>query len=587
MIKQSLLITFLSLSLSLSAQNNKGESSFTGFHQAPLYGSLALDESSNALNTLEEQMASAQIDFKKTKSLRSSGGLHDYYQIEKNQIPFYGLQAVVHDYNNGITSVQYPILSHNYQGDFSSTLDLELMKGDLEAIKYSSQPVYWSNQNTNFKALRTDFFGDAGMHYVLISSANEILVLEDLRNYFHTSDSTCTALVFAPDPLSTANVNYGGLYVDNNDGSIPLLDLERQNISFKAKFDNGTFKLENADIKIDDFDSPTIPAYSQNSPNFNLTRDQDGFEDVNAFVHLSLFKKYIDSLGFSSIPGNQIEVDVHAVSNSDQSYYSPSGFRIYMGEGGVDDAEDVDVIIHEYIHALISEASIINSRINERAGMDEAICDYFAVSYSSKFTNNQSDRVFNWDGHNEFWPGRSAVSSKNYQFVSFSGSIYTNTDLLVSCLREILMNTSRTISDEIILEALFSLQASSTYRDFAIMVINADKVLNGGQNFNVIKAAFVRRNILNFDFSLAESFIDNNRISLYNSYAFASGGNLMIKSEKGLVGYQIISLEGKEIQSGKLIGPQAVIQAQSLKSGIYLIKIEGMKSTKTFKVFRN
>lgn len=588
MIKQSLLITFLSLGLSLCAQNNKGESNFTGFHQAPLYNSLSLDESSKGLRILEEQMAHAQINFEKIKSLASAGGTHKYYQIEKNQIPFYGLQAVVHDYKNGTASVQYPILSTVYQGDFSSSIDLEILKGDLKANKYNSQAVYWSNQQTNFKALRTDFFGDAGLHYVLISAANEILVLEDMRNYFQTSDSTCTAWVFAPDPLSTANVNYGGLYVDSNDGSVPLLDLERRNISFQAKFENGTFKLENADIKIDDFSAPNIPVYSQNNPNFNLTRDQDGFEDVNAFVHLSLFKKYIDSLGFASIPGNQIEVDVHALSNSDQSYYSPSSFRIFMGEGGVDDAEDVDVIIHEYVHALISGASVINSRINERAGMDEAICDYFALSYSSKFTNNQSDRIFNWDGHNEFWPGRSAVSSKNYQFVSFTNSIYTNTDLLVSCLREILINTSRSVSDEIILEALFTLQASSTYRDFAIMVINADQVLNGGQNFNIIKAAFVRRNVLDFDFSLAESPNANKRISLYNSYAFAAGGgNLMIKSEAGLVGYQIISLEGKEIQSGELSGLEAEIQTQAIASGLYLIKIESKQAIKTFKVFRN
>ena len=168
------------------------------------------------------------------------------------------------------------------------------------------------------------------MHYVLVSADEEILVLEDQRLYFQGVDSTCTANVFAPDPLSTANVNYGGLYVDNNDGPVPLLDLERQNITFKADYSNGSFRLQNADLMIADFSSPSIAPLTQTSPNFNLTRDQDGFEDVNAFAHLSIFKNYIDSLGFSSIPGNQIQIDVHAISDADQSFFSSSDWKIYM-----------------------------------------------------------------------------------------------------------------------------------------------------------------------------------------------------------------------------------------------------------------
>ncbi len=579
-------ITILTLSLNLSGQSTKKQGDFTGFHQAPQYQSVSLNNAANVSEVLEEKIGLNQLEFKKVKSLQSAGGNHDYYRIEKNQIPFYGLQAVAHQYNNGDKALQFPLLSETIQGNFTSNIDLEILKGDLKATKYRSSPVYWSNQNTNFQALRTDFFGESGLHYVLISTGEEILVLEDLRNYKQSSDSTCTAWVFAPDPLSTANVNYGGLYLDNNDGFMPLLNAERQNLSFQALYENGVFKLENADIKIDDFDAPQIPAYQQNNPNFNLTRDEDGFEDVNAFVHLSLFKKYIDSLGFSSIPGNQIEIDVHAINNSDNSYFSPSQSRIFMGEGGVDDAEDADVIIHEYGHALISAASIINNRINERAGMDEAICDYFAVSYSSKYTNNQSERVFNWDGHNEYWPGRSAISTKDYQQVSFAGNIYTNTDIMVSCLREILINTSRTTSDAIVLEALFSLQSSSTYRDFAIMVINADQVLNGGQNFAIIKSAFVRRNILDADFSIREEQLEQDKISVYNTFAFTLGEALIITSDVDLLSYKILSLDGKEIQAGSLNGLQAKVYAPTIDSGLYLIQIKSVNSTKIAKIMR-
>ncbi|PTM02767.1 MAG: hypothetical protein DA405_12290, partial [Bacteroidetes bacterium] len=474
-----------------------------------------------------------------------------------------------------------------YRGDFSSSIDLEMLKGNLKADRFSSEPIYWANQTSNFKALRTDFFGQDGLHYVLISAADEILVLEDQRLYFQGVDSTCTAAIFAPDPLSTANVNYGGLYVDNNDGPTPILDLERHNITFKADYSNGIFRLENADLKISDFSSPSIAPHTQSNPNFNLTRDQDGFEDVNAFAHLSIFKNYIDSLGFSSIPGNLIEIDVHAISDADQSFFTSADWKIYMGEGGVDDAEDVDVVIHEYIHAVVFGASANSNRINERAGMEEAICDYFALSYSTKYTNNQTDRIFNWDGHNVFWPGRNATSTKDYQNVSFSGNIYTNTDLMVGCLREILFNTSRATSDQIILEALFSLQGSSTYRDFAIMIINADQVLNNGANYNIIKDAFVRRNVLDSDFSLDESIESKSSIAVYNSFAFASGGSLFIKSLEKLLSYQILSLDGKLIQAGELNGLESELTAPNLKTGLYLIIIQASSRTESFKVFRN
>jgi hypothetical protein len=573
-------------SLSISAQNSKELSDFTGFHKAAEYATVKLKSGESALVILNQKIGIPSLSLVQKKELNSAAGKHTYLQIEKDNIPFYGLNALVHDYSDDLKTIQYPLLSSHFQGDFSSTVDLDLLKQDLEADSYQSIPVYWSNQSTNFKALRTDFKGNDGLHFVLISASDEILVLEDQRLYFQTNDSTCTALIFAPDPLSTANVNYGGSYVDNNDGSVAVLDAERKNITFKADYSNGTFNLENADLKISDFSSPSIAPYTQNTPTFNLTRDQDGFEDVNAFAHLSIFKKYIDSLGFSSIPGNQIEIDVHALSDADQSYFSGSELKIYMGEGGVDDAEDVDVVIHEYIHALVFGASPNSNRINERAGMEEAIGDYFAVSYSHKYTSNQSDRVFNWDGHNSSWPGREATSNKDYQAISFTGSIYTHTDLMTSCLREIMLNTSRATSDQIVLEALFSLQASTTYRDFALMILTADAHLNAGLNFGIIKDAFVRRNVLPAD--LGRSEIGSlKQIQIYNTHGFTRGENLLVSSNSELLSYQISNLEGKIMTEGILEGEEAQISGSTLKRGLYLLTIKSSNTNKITKILKH
>ncbi|PTM04246.1 MAG: hypothetical protein DA405_08070, partial [Bacteroidetes bacterium] len=114
--KQSILIALLSISFALNAQNSKNESNFTGLHQAPLYVSVSLDAQESGLSLLEEKMAHVGIDFKSTKVLNSAAGKHFFYQIEKDNIPFYGQKSVVHDYPNGFASIQYPILSTNYRG---------------------------------------------------------------------------------------------------------------------------------------------------------------------------------------------------------------------------------------------------------------------------------------------------------------------------------------------------------------------------------------------------------------------------------------------------------------------------------------
>jgi hypothetical protein len=257
-----------------------------------------------------------------------------------------------------------------------------------------------------------------------------------------------------------------------------------------------------------------------------------------------------------------------------------------MGEGGVDDAEDVDVVIHEYIHTLVFGASANSNRINERAGMEEAICDYFAVSYSHKYTNNQSDRVFNWDGHNSFWPGREASSNKDYQAISFTSNIYTHTDLMTSCLREIMLNTSRATSDQIVLEALFSLQASTTYRDFALMILTADANLNAGLNFGIIKDAFVRRNVLPAD--LGRSEIGSlNQIQIYNTHGFTKGENLFVSSNSELRSYKIINLEGKIMTEGILEGKEAQISGSTLKRGLYLLTIKSSNTNKLTKILKH
>ena len=66
------------------------------------------------------------------------------------------------------------------------------------------------------------------------------------------------------------------------------------------------------------------------------------------------------------------------MGGADNSYFSPTTKpqRIYFGEGGVDDAEDADVCVHEYAHFISYNAANGSNVGAERNSLDEGFGDY-------------------------------------------------------------------------------------------------------------------------------------------------------------------------------------------------------------------
>ena len=75
-----------------------------------------------------------------------------------------------------------------------------------------------------------------------------------------------------------------------------------------------------------------------------------------AYFQINRAESYIQSLGFGDATANGIDdraqVAVADAFKDDNSFYSPATRKIKYGSGGVDDAEDADVILHEYGHAI-------------------------------------------------------------------------------------------------------------------------------------------------------------------------------------------------------------------------------------------
>jgi len=124
------------------------------------------------------------------------------------------------------------------------------------------------------------------------------------------------------------------------------------------------------------------PAFSSTN-SFRYYRNQDQFEQVMAYFWVNQAQEYLQSLGFGSdFPGivkQQFPVKVDQYGG-DNSYQTDKPYRVRLGKGGVDDAEDAEVIVHEYGHA-VHASQVAGFGSSEEAGsIGEAWGDYFGVT---------------------------------------------------------------------------------------------------------------------------------------------------------------------------------------------------------------
>ena len=146
------------------------------------------------------------------------------------------------------------------------------------------------------------------------------------------------------------------------------------------------------------------PAYSPaNDGTFEYFRDQDEFEQVMAYYWITQAQLYLQSLGFTkandkAILENGIDVRINQWGQ-DNSYFWDKHNVLRFGKGGVDDAEDAEVILHEYGHA-IQGAQVAGFGPGLQSGsIGEGFGDYFAVSFGNAFTGNTvyPACVMDWD----------------------------------------------------------------------------------------------------------------------------------------------------------------------------------------------
>ncbi|MEH6763761.1 T9SS type A sorting domain-containing protein [Aequorivita antarctica] len=302
---------------------------------------------------------------------------------------------------------------------------------------------------------------------------------KDIKNPIRPSVlATGTAMVFDPDPLTKTGSTYGGNYVDNNDQTNAELDAARTAVNLlDIEFDGTNYRLRGPYTEIAELGSPSTGLFIQNSPDFSFTRDEQGFEAANCYHHIDKSFRYInDDLGIPLVSiynGGVVRYDPHGANGADNSFYSNGSLQ--FGEGGVDDAEDMDVVLHELGHGL--HDFITNGNLSQVNGLSEGTGDYWANSYkrSTGFWDSSDTQyfwVFGWDGHNPFWGGRVTNYGAMYPG-GLTGSIHTDGQIWASVLLEIWEIIGREKMDAAVWEGLGMTNSGTNQQNAAIAVRQA------------------------------------------------------------------------------------------------------------------
>jgi hypothetical protein len=269
---------------------------------------------------------------------------------------------------------------------------------------------------------------------------------------------------FDPDPLSSAHATYGDPgYVDGSDVDTPQLTAEAfDRVLPDITETAGTYELRGPYAYILDWDSPYKGIFSQSSPTFAFTRQADAFEAINGYYHIDTFMRYAnETLGVTVMPyqySTGVVYDPSGWNGADNSSYSTGTGRLTFGEGGVDDAEDADVLLHELGHGL--HDWVTHGGLSQVQGLSEGVGDYIAASYSRAFgqwtpADPQYHWVFSWDGHNPFWTGRITNWVDTHPWPSgLTGDIYRDGMIWSGCMMRVWDVVGREQSDRAFLVGL-------------------------------------------------------------------------------------------------------------------------------------
>jgi hypothetical protein len=269
------------------------------------------------------------------------------------------------------------------------------------------------------------------------ATSGTVLAKRSLLQYAQTGH----AKVYTPNPV-VENGGYSGIGsgpgADNHDHDTAKLTSLRNPVKL-PRIESGQHCLKGAYVEAR-VGSKAKPVCRRSLKWNDITRSNDKFEALEAYQQIDQIQNYFHAIGFTGSnnvhPKRQKVID--DAFGQDNSFYSPGDRVIRYGRGGVDDAEDGDVVVHEYGHSIQDAQEPGFGSSNQARALGEGFGDFMSVINTAisqppipiGYLSEAEFCVFDWDGTSGYGgPGVKPCGRRS------DGSDGTNTfaHALVSC----------------------------------------------------------------------------------------------------------------------------------------------------------
>lgn len=297
------------------------------------------------------------------------------------------------------------------------------------------------------------------------------------------------ARVFVPNPAYSRR---DARLKDQNDIDQVVLTNARQLVTLHRLDETGRVRGQWCDTAVSD-----QPAFSTSRTFTGYTRGQIEFEQLNCYHHVDRVQDRLQGLGVFNANASQQTCNVHALV-ADQSFYDVISDVVKFGDGGVDDAEDGDIVVHEYGHAIQFDQVQDFGLTGEGGALGEGFGDFLAALMHRTGDTEWDPLVATWDAvsySRAAIPHLRRVDNDKHYPQDIQGLVHDDGEIWSRFLWDLVPLLGEDDTLRLVVESHFLLTPQAKFRDNANALLVTNIAIRAGEHDATIRALLDERGI--------------------------------------------------------------------------------------------
>jgi hypothetical protein len=230
---------------------------------------------------------------------------------------------------------------------------------------------------------------------------------------------------------------------------------------------------------------------------FRYDRSDARFEQVMTYHAVTQAQRYLRALGFTDVNDGRQRIVLRA--GFDNSFYDPMKDELLFGKGGVDDAEDMDIIWHEYGHAIQVDQIPGFGASDDALAIGEGFGDFWAFTMSEPVSFGYEPAcIGDWDSvtYTDDEPHCLRRVDLDLTVDDRTGSPHHDGQIWSRAFYDLYLELGRDLTTRIAITANEAFAVDTTFAAAAGAVVDAAQELDGKPAADAARTAFADRGIL-------------------------------------------------------------------------------------------